>query len=711
MKSASDTQAGLPPRKPLYTQDDLAGLAHLHSAPGKAPFVRGPYASMYTTRPWTIRQYAGFADADASNAFFHQLLGGGAQGLSVAFDLPTHRGYDSDHPNASADVGLAGVAIDSVEDMHRLFDGIALDRVSVSMTMSGAVLPVLGSFIVAARERGIDPAQLTGTIQNDILKEFQVRNTYIYAPEPSLRIATDVVAYAAQHMPRFHAMSISGYHFQEAGADAPLELALTMANAREYLRALQARGMDVDHFCQRLSFFFGVGMDFYGEVAKLRAARLLWAEIVAAHGGTHPRAQALRMHCQTSGWSLTAADPMNNVARTTIEAMAAIFGGTQSLHTNAYDEALALPSDEAARLARNTQLILQQETGLCEVIDPWAGSFMMERLTADMAESVRRRLADIDAQGGVLAALEQGLHAQDIHIAANRTQAALDSGERVQVGVNAHLAPGAQSVPARTLDATRIRADQVARLAALRAGRDSVRVKAALRDLTQCAVQGDGNLLEATMRALSARATLGECTAALEAQWPRYLTVNRYTANTYGRERPADDPGWALACEAAARARHDDGRPASILIAKLGQDGHDRGAKAVAAALTDAGFTVHLGDLFETPESVARLAAAHEVDAVGLSTLAGAHKTLAPQLVQCLRDQQLGHCPLLLGGVIPDADHELLKRCGVAAIFGPGTAMESIAMTLSEHILAARRAGEVQDALIQHREPPLTLRR
>lgn len=694
----------MPPRKDLYTPRDLRDIDHLDTRPGAYPFVRGPYETMYTERPWTIRQYAGFAGARESNAFFHALLSGGAQALSVAFDLPTHRGYDSDHPMAAADVGVAGVAIDSVEDMERLFDGIALDRVSVSMTMSGAVLPVLGSFILAARERGIPQERLAGTIQNDILKEFMVRNTYIHAPGPSMRIAGDVVEYVARHMPRFNAMSISGYHFQEAGADGPLELALTLANARAYLRMLAERGMKVDDFCRNLSFFFGVGMDFFGEIAKLRAARILWSDIVRAHGGSTPRSQAMRMHCQTSGWSLTAADPLNNAARTTLEAMAAVFGGTQSLHTNACDEAWALPSDAAARLARNTQLILQHEAGLCGVVDPWAGSYMMERLTADTVQTVRVLMEEIDAAGGVLAALESGWLTRRIHIAASRTQAAIDSGERRIVGVNAFqddaaqalsgLRGDAQPVEMRRIDGRQIRAEQAARLAALRARRDGGKVEAALDRLAGLAERGNGNLLEATISALEVRATVGECTAALERVWPRYRARPEFSAGAYSGARPPDDPAWSAACKTVDAMRRRDGRGPSVLIVKLGQDGHDRGAKAVAAALADAGFRVHLGGLFDTPESAADEAARLGVEAVGVSSLAGAHLELVPRLARCLRERAMDHVPLVLGGVVPDADRAALVEAGVAAIFTPGTPMDAVVRGLARVIEAARARGE-----------------
>jgi methylmalonyl-CoA mutase len=708
-------------RKPVYTAADLVGIAHVNALPGEAPFVRGPYASMYTEKPWTIRQYAGFAGAEASNAFFHELLNGGAQGLSVAFDLPTHRGYDSDHPAARADVGLAGVAIDSVEDMTRLFAGIPLDRVSVSMTMSGAVLPVLGCFILAAREQGVETAALTGTIQNDILKEFMVRNTYIFAPAPSLRIAADVVAYVTQHMPRFNAMSISGYHFQEAGADAALELALTLSNAKRYLQTLTDRGLDIDDFCRNLSFFFGVGTEFFQETAKLRAARLLWCEIVQASGGKQARSQAMRMHCQTSGWSLCAQDPLNNIVRTTVQAMAAACAGTQSLHTNAFDEALALPSNEAARLARNTQLILQHETDLCDVVDPWAGSFMMERLTADVAQAARVLMDEIDEAGGVLSALESGWLTRRIHIAASRTQAAIDAGKRVVVGLNAYDGhTGSTSSRPRKIDGRTIRNEQSARLAALRAGRNAPAVEAALAALTRAATASDENLLALTIAALAARATVGECTQALERAWPRHHIDAEYSSGVYTQERGQDD-SWRAVKTRVARirdrgpgsdnaSRSQDGhsparRPQdrtqpdreapSLLIVKLGQDGHDRGAKAVAGALADAGFRVYLGALFASPRETAELARRLDVDVVGVSSLTGAHLELIPMLARCLRDVGMGAVPLIAGGVIPEEDCRTLTDAGVSAIFGPGTPMDRIALDLAALIDDARNRSAV----------------
>ena len=664
--------------KALYTRADLEGIPHLDSRPGDAPFLRGPHATMYTEKPWTIRQYAGFASAEESNAFFHASLREGGQGLSVAFDLPTHRGYDSDHPLVAADVGHAGVAIDSVDDMRRLFDGIALDRSSVSMTMSGAVLPVLACFIVAAEESGVAAADLRGTIQNDILKEFMVRNTYIHAPAPSLRIGTDVVEYVTRHMPNFNAMSISGYHFQEAGADPALELALTMANGATYLRACLARGIDIDRLCRRLSFFFGVGQDFYVEIAKLRAARLLWCETVEACGGRDDRARALRMHCQTSGWSLSAREPHNNIMRTTIEAMAAVFGGTQSLHTNSFDEALALPGDEAARIARNTQLILQHEAGLCDVIDPWAGSYMMEHLTHQLAGQARTLMQEIAAQGGVLAALSSGWIAQSIQTAAIRTQARIDSGEQVIVGANRFTQPSAHTPPpARKIDAATVRASQTARLVQLRTARDGKAVRAALAALTRCASGTEGNLLALTIDAVRQRATVGECSAALEQVWPRFRPPPCHPRDAYGAVR-MHDPDWQSLCHAVGRCTQRLGRQPRILIAKLGQDGHDRGAASIAGALTDAGFDVLRGPLFQSAAELALQARRERADVVGVSSLAGAHQPLVQDLIRHLGASAGGPVPVFLGGVIPENEHAALRACGVAEIFGPGARMDDI---------------------------------
>jgi methylmalonyl-CoA mutase len=678
--------------KPLYTAADLAGLSHLDSLPGVAPFVRGPYRSMYTERPWTIRQYAGYADATDSNLAFRTALAEGAQGLSVAFDLPTHRGYDSDHELARADVGMAGVAIDSVEDMARLFEGIPLDRVSVSMTMSGAVLPVLAAFVVAAEERGVPAARLTGTIQNDILKEYMVRNTWIFSPQPSLRIASDVVAHVADNMPRFNAMSVSGYHLQEAGADAVLELALTLANARTYVEALVARGMSADESCARLTFFFGVGRDFYMEIAKLRAARLLWSEMVRSLGARSEKAMALRTHCQTSGLTLAAQQPQNNIVRTTIEAMAAVFGGTQSLHTNAWDEALALPGPDAARLARDTQLIMQHEMGLCDTIDPWAGSYMMESLTADVASRVRAVLARIDEAGGVLAALEAGDVHRWIHEAAVATQAHVDNGTHVIVGVNRFAEEDrGETVECREIDGRRVRSLQLKRLAQLKATRDGERVKRALAALREGARNG-ANLLALTIECVRARATLGECTAALEAVWPRdtqhVLQAAHFTEGVYARERETHD-AWQAAC-ARVKALHAQlGRRPRVLIVKLGQDGHDRGAKTVAAALADAGFEVTLGPLFSAPADAVRLAREKEVDVLGISSLAGAHLELVHEVLQLARPRGAGPA-VLVGGIVPAEHVKRLCDAGVFAVLGPGSAVETIVSRIVEAIQVAQ---------------------
>jgi methylmalonyl-CoA mutase C-terminal domain/methylmalonyl-CoA mutase N-terminal domain len=674
------------PLKPLYTAADVENLVHTDSLPGQAPFVRGPYASMYTQKPWTIRQYTGYADAAGSNLAFRTALEQGAQGLSVAFDLPTQRGYDSDEPEALADVGMAGVAIDTVDDMARLFEGIALERVSVSMTMNGAVLPVLAAFIVAAEERGVPAGQLTGTIQNDILKEYMVRNTWIFAPEPSLRIVGDVAEFLAVHMPRFNALSVSGYHFQEAGADPVLELALTFANARKYVETLCSRGMSADEVCERLSFFFGVGADFFVEVAKLRAARLVWSHIAASCGARSAKACALRMHCQTSGWSLSARQPDNNVVRTTVEAMAAVFGGTQSLHTNAHDEALSLPSAPAARLARDTQLILQHEMGLCDVVDPWAGSYMMEALTADVAKRTHALLVDIEAQGGVLAAIRSGWVHRRIHQSATRTQAHIDAGERVVVGVNRFVSPDADA-PAASLeiDGRRVQAQQARRIANAKAQRDCVTVSRALEKLTRAARDGTANLLALTIECIRARATMGECTRALEVVWPRYVMRHDTHHDVYGAER-ASDSAWRAACEEVNRVSVLIGRKLRVLIAKLGQDGHDRGANVVAAALSDAGFEVSLGDMFSSPSSTADLAVAQKPDVIGVSSLSGAHRELVSQLLGELADRGAG-ATVVVGGIVPDEHARWLRHRGVADVFGPGTPLETIVQRLAALVL------------------------
>ncbi|WP_321951506.1 methylmalonyl-CoA mutase [Paraburkholderia bannensis] len=680
------------PRKPLYTQADIADVPWLDARPGDYPFPRGIHATMYTQRPWTIRQYAGYGDAAASNLAYRRALEGGAKGLSVAFDLPTHRGYDSDHPHAEADVGMAGVAIDSVEDMKRLFDGVPLDQVSVSMTMSGAVLPVLAAFIVAAQEGGYDAALLRGTIQNDILKEFMARNAYIFAPEPSMRIAADVVHHLLATMPRFNAMSVSGYHLHEAGADSVLELALTLANARTYVERLVNEGADIERVCEQLSFFFAVGPDFFGEIAKLRAARVLWARIARALGARTPRAMHLRMHCQTAGSSLHAQGAHNNVVRTTVEAMAAVFGGTQSLHTNAWDEALSLPGEAAATLARDTQRILQHEMGLCEVIDPWGGSYLVESLTAHTVQAVEAMLADIDAQGGVLAAIETGSVQARLNCSALRTLAQIDAGERVIVGVNRYRADHAVQHTPTTTDASRLRAKQTERLRQLKASRDASHVQVTLDALTQCASTGKGNLLAATIDAMRARATIGECTAALEHVWPRFHVAPGIEANVYAQARE-QDTAWQSACDAVSRWCAVHGRKPRMALVKLGQDGHDRGARAVSAALGDAGFDVRLGPLFATPCEAADWACMHDADMVGVSTLAGAHMMLVPALIDALRERA-SDAPVVVGGIVPHAHREALFACGVRKLFGPDTPLDGMIHELLGVLAAASAVSE-----------------
>lgn len=677
------------PLKSVYTRADLNGIEHLDSMPGEAPFVRGPFASMYTEKPWTIRQYAGYAHAADTNLAFRTALTEGAQGLSVAFDLPTQRGYDSDDPAVSADVGMTGVAIDTVEDMIRLFEGIALDEVSVSMTMNGAVLPVLAAFIVAAEERGVHASKLRGTIQNDVLKEFMVRNTSIFAPEPSLQIAADVVEYLAENVPRFNALSVSGYHFQEAGADAVLELALTMANARKYTQTLIGRGMDANDACERVSFFFGVGMDFYVEVAKLRAARILWSEIASKNGATSDRARGLRMHCQTSGWSLTAQKPMNNVVRTTVEALAAVFGGTQSLHTNGYDEALSLPRTQSARLARDTQLILQHETGVSDVVDPWAGSYMMEALTADMCRRARAVVDEIDARGGVVEVVGSGWVRDKIHRSALEAQAEIETGERTVVGVNRFLARDEEDLAVhQTVDGRHVQAIQAQRLAGIKANRDPERVRQTLEALTQAARSGSRNLLELTMACVRARATVGECTEALEVIWPRYPVDLPISRDIYGAT-VADDPEWQDSRRAVAGATRRLGRAPRMLIAKLGQDGHDRGARIVAAALSDAGFEVFTGaGMFASPCDVAAMAEDERVDIIGVSSLAGAHDQLISELYKrmCARSLRI---PIVVGGIIGPESQRTLQSSGVVASFAPGTSIHCIISSLATIAVSA----------------------
>jgi methylmalonyl-CoA mutase len=667
-----ETAEGLRVR-PLYTAADLESLEHLDTLPGQWPFVRGPYATMYANRPWTIRQYAGFSTAEESNAFYRANLAAGQQGLSVAFDLATHRGYDSDHPRVVGDVGKAGVAIDSVEDMKRLFDGIALDQVSVSMTMNGAVLPVLASFIVAGEEQGVPLEKLRGTIQNDILKEFMVRNTYIYPPGPSMRIVADVIEYTAKQMPKFNSISISGYHMQEAGANAVLELAFTLADGLDYVRAALSKGLGVDAFAPRLSFFFAIGMNFYVEVAKLRAARLLWAELMRPFGPKEAASSMLRTHCQTSGASLTEQDPMNNVVRTTIEAMAAVFGGTQSLHTNAMDEALALPTPGTARIARNTQLILQEETGIPRVIDPFGGSYFMESLTHSLAAAARRVIEEVESLGGMTRAIEAGMPKLRIEECAARRQARVDRGEDVIVGVNRYRAPDEEpEIDVLVIDNTAVREMQVRRLQELRARRDPEAVKAALRELEEVARSGQGNLLAAAVQAMRARVTVGELSEALEHVFTRHRAEVRSVSGVYASAARGDEDFEAARGEVEAFARAEGRRP-RILVVKLGQDGHDRGMKVIATAFADLGFDVDVGPLFQMPAEAARQAVENDVHAVGVSSQAAGHRTLVPQLVEALRAEGAEDVVVVVGGVIPPKDYEFLRGRGVAAVFGPGT--------------------------------------
>jgi methylmalonyl-CoA mutase len=675
--------------RPLYTRRDLEGLLYADTLPGFEPFVRGPQATMYAVRPWTVRQYAGFSTAEESNAFYKRTLAGGGQGISVAFDLATHRGYDSDHPRVTGDVGKAGVAVDSVEDMKVLFDGIPLGRVSVSMTMNGAVLPVLAGYVVAAEEQGVKEEQLSGTIQNDILKEFMVRNTYIYPPGPSMRIVADIIEHTARHMPRFNSISISGYHVQEAGATPALELAFTLADGKEYVKAALARGLDVDAFGGQLSFFFGIGMSFYLEVAKLRAARLLWWRIMKGFGARNPKSMMLRTHCQTSGWSLTEQDPYNNVARTTLEALAAVFGGTQSLHTNSLDEAIALPSDFAARIARNTQLIIQEETHVCKVIDPWAGSYLMERLTQDMADAAWAIIEQVEALGGMTRAVESGWAKLQIEECAARKQARIDSGEDVIVGVNKYRLDEEEPVATREIDNSAVREAQVARLRQVRAGRDPAAVRQALEALTACARSGQGNLLEHSIRAMRVRATVGEVSEALEQVWGRFHAASRTVSGVYGAAFERDRE-WQQLKEDVDAFAADEGRRPRVMIAKLGQDGHDRGARVVATGLADLGFDVDIGPLFQTPEEAARHAVENDCHAVGVSTLAAGHKTLVPALVRALRGQGAGDILVFVGGVIPPRDYGFLHQAGVAGIFGPGTPIPACARQILEAIKRTR---------------------
>jgi methylmalonyl-CoA mutase len=675
--------------KPLYTAADLAGLPHTDTLPGFAPFIRGPQATMYAVRPWTIRQYAGFSTAEASNAFYRQSLAAGGQGVSVAFDLATHRGYDSDHPRVTGDVGKAGVAIDSVEDMKILFEGIPLDKVSVSMTMNGAVLPVLAAFVVAGEEQGVPQEQLSGTIQNDILKEFMVRNTYIYPPEPSMRIVGDIIEHTARKMPKFNSISISGYHMQEAGANQALELAFTLADGKEYVKTALAKGLDVDEFAGRLSFFWAIGMNFYLEIAKMRAARLLWWRIMSGFGPKNPKSLMLRTHCQTSGWSLTEQDPYNNIVRTTIEAMAAVFGGTQSLHTNSFDEAIALPTEFSARIARNTQLILQEETHITSVVDPWAGSYMMEKLTQDMADAAWRIIEEVDAMGGMTRAVESGWAKLRIEASAAEKQARIDSGRDVIVGVNKFRLEKEDPVEFRDIDNVAVRDNQIARLQRIRAARDAGKVQACLDALTAAAQSGAGNLLALSIDAMRARATVGEVSDALEKVWGRHRARSQEVSGVYAGAY-GDANEWDRLKADIAAFGDEHGRRPRVMIAKLGQDGHDRGAKVVASAFADLGFDVDVGPLFQTPEECARQAIENDVHAVGVSTLAAGHKTLVPAIIQALRAQGAGDIVVFVGGVVPQQDYDFLRAAGVKGIYGPGTPIPDSARDVLNQIKAAR---------------------
>ena len=673
---------------PIYTADDLQGLTHLEGLPGQEPFTRGVKATMYAGRPWTIRQYAGFSTAEASNAFYRKALAAGQQGVSVAFDLATHRGYDSDHPRVIGDVGKAGVAIDSVEDMKILFEGIPLDKVSVSMTMNGAVIPILANFIVTGEEQGHDCQVLSGTIQNDILKEFMVRNTYIYPPEPSMRIIADIIEYTSSNMPKFNSISISGYHMQEAGANLVQELAYTLADGKEYVKTAMARGMDIDQFAPRLSFFFAIGMNFFMEAAKLRAARLLWHRIMEELGAKAPKSKMLRTHCQTSGVSLQEQDPYNNVIRTAYEAMSAVLGGTQSLHTNALDEAIALPTEFAARIARNTQLILQEETGVTNVVDPLAGSYYVEKLTSDLAEAAWKLIEEVDDMGGMTKAVASGLPKLRIEETAARRQADIDRGDQVIVGVNKYRLPEEDPIDILDIDNEAVREAQVTRLKQIREARDEAACDAALAELERRA-QAGGNLLEAAVEAARARASVGEISMAMEKIFGRHRAEVKTLAGVYGKAYENDEGFAAIQRDIEAFAEEEGRRP-RMLVVKMGQDGHDRGAKVIATAFADIGFDVDVGPLFQTPEEAAQDAIDNDVHVIGISSQAAGHKTLAPELIKILAARDAGDILVICGGVIPQQDYDFLKNAGVKAIFGPGTNIPSAAQDILSLIRANR---------------------
>jgi methylmalonyl-CoA mutase len=680
--------------KPLYTADDLENLETLGSLPGFAPFTRGPKATMYAGRPWTVRQYAGFSTAEESNKFYRANLAAGQMGLSVAFDLATHRGYDSDHPRVVGDVGKAGVAIDSVEDMKILFDGIPLDKMSVSMTMNGAVLPVLAGYIVAAEEQGVPQDKLAGTIQNDILKEFMVRNTYIYPPGPSMRIVADIIEHTAKHMPKFNSISISGYHMQEAGSTLVQELAFTLADGLEYVRAAKAKGLDIDAFAPRLSFFFCIGMNFFMEAAKLRAARFLWAELVKPFEPKKADSLSLRTHCQTSGVSLTEKDPLNNVIRTAYEAMSAVLGGTQSLHTNSFDEAIALPTEQSARVARNTQLILQHETGVTKVVDPLAGSYYVEALTASLVAEARKLIQEVEALGGMTKAVEAGMPKMRIEEAAARKQARIDRGEEIVVGVNKFQLKEEDAIDIREIDNDAVRESQVARLNKIRASRDEAKCVAALKALGEAARNGTGNLLTLAIEATRARATVGEISSALEGVYGRYQATVRSISGVYAGEWEGDEGLERIRTDIAAFA-DEEGRRPRLMVVKMGQDGHDRGAKVIATAFADLGFDVDIGPLFQTPEEAARAAIENDVHVIGVSSQAAGHKTLVPQLIEELGRQNGSEVLVVVGGVIPAQDYDFLRAAGVAAIYGPGT---NIPAAAAEILSILRKRNEKRAA-------------
>ncbi len=673
--------------KSVYTPSDIAEATHLNYAAGLPPFLRGPYSSMYVSQPWTVRQYAGFSTAEASNAFYRRNLAGGQKGLSVAFDLATHRGYDSDHERVKGDVGKAGVAIDSVEDMKILFDQIPLEVMSVSMTMNGAVLPIMAFYIVAAEEQGVSPEKLSGTIQNDILKEFMVRNTYIYPPAPSMRIIADIFEYTAQKMPKFNSISISGYHIQEAGGTADIELAYTLADGLEYLRTGIAAGLDIDNFAPRLSFFWGIGMNHFMEIAKMRAARMLWAKIVQQFNPKNPKSMALRTHCQTSGWSLTEQDPFNNVARTTIEAMAAVLGGTQSLHTNALDEALALPTDFSAKIARDTQLFIQKETDVTRAIDPWGGSYYVEYLTEQLMQRAWSLIEEVEALGGMAKAIESGVPKLRIEEAAARKQARIDGSKDFIVGVNVFQVEEDSRIELLDIDNTMVRDSQITRLKHVKATRNEAKTQIALQNIVQATQTGDGNLLELAVQAARERATLGEISSAMETHFGRYVATTRTVSGVYNSELKMDEY-FAYAQKLADRFSTLAGRRPRIMVAKLGQDGHDRGAKIIATGFADLGFDVDMGPLFQTPLEAARQAAENDVHIVGISSLAAGHKTLVPETIEALKALNREDILVVVGGVIPPQDYDYLYERGVAGIFGPGTVLAKAAIKILEVLLA-----------------------